>query len=274
VPDFTSFCSEVVTLAPNHTVDEAINDYLSLVEEDLSLAWSTFTSTLNQYASRYDFTVCDDCLTVLKLSFCASLTPSCGFLQCYEDAVDEIEAQCLPTYDYTTTTGASSYQCESECGGNLESLQAAAVCYLCEANCISSIILGSCYQFMMSRSICTGLLSVCACDTDQADIDTVCQFFDDDGYDIPFPTGLSCSATPHWCDAGNKKKRSAATQQPGVIYVNEYVQFQAPQATGQDSIANPLISPGTQPPVNAKSNSGMVLATSVGFILSMMALCC
>jgi len=237
---------------------------LSYIEEDLSLAWSTFTSTLSEYADRYDFTVCDDCLTALKYTFCGSLIPSCGFLDCYENAVDEIEEQCLASVDYSTGSTGSSYQCSSQCSGILTNPQAAAVCYLCEANCISGIILDSCQSYMMSRTMCANLLSVCACDTNADDIDIVCQFFSDEGYTINFPSGLSCASTQNWCQDSNKKKRST-TQQPGVMNVNPYVQFQVPQAVGQDSIANPLISPGTQPPV-AKSNANMMVA-SVGLAL-------
>jgi len=260
-PDFTSFCAEVVTAAPNHTIDGEINDYLGIIEGDLSLAWSSFTSTLSDYASRYDFTICQDCITALKLTFCASLVPSCGFFECYGEAIEQIENQCLPSY--YSTTGSTS-QCQSQCSELTTNPQAEAVCYLCEANCISGIILNSCMSYMMSRTMCANLLSVCACDTNQNDIDTVCQFFSDEGYTIPFPQGLTCSATENWCQDSDKKKRST-TQEAGVINVNQYVQFQVPQAIGQENIASPLISPGTQPPVS-KNNSNM-LVSSIGLAL-------
>jgi len=260
VPDFTGFCSAVVSDAPNHTVDGVVNDYVADLELLLGDVWSEFTDTLNEYSSKYDFDVCQDCLTALKQMFCASLVPSCGFLNCVAEAADEVEA-CVYDGENTNNTCATQCAAAEEFGA---SIQAVANCYLCESNCISAVILTTCKQYMMSQNMCAGLLSVCACDTNPADIDVVCQFFSDDGYTIPFPPGLSCTGTKNWCEAGNKR---STEQQPGVISPNKYVSFQAPQATGQENVASPLVSEDTEPPVAASSarmlTAGFVVAASL-----------
>jgi len=264
IPNFQNFCSEVVSAAPNRTVDGVENYYLATVETELSYAWSEFTSALNGYADKYNFDVCDDCVTALKHTFCSALVPGCGFIQCIEDLSDEIEV-CVGASENSSAV----YPCATECAlANIETAAGAAQCAFCEGNCISGYILTSCQQFMMSKDMCATLLSTCACDTNPNDIDIVCQFFSDEGYTIPYPTGLSCVGTKNWCASSNKR---SITQQAGVMNVNQYVSLGVPQANGEKSVSSPLVSDDTEPPVSTSTAS--IISIAIASVSALIMLC-
>jgi len=255
-PDLTDFCSEVVSDAPNRTVDKSINGYIGEVEKALSWLWDAWTNRLSVVASRENFTVCEDCVTALKHAFCSSLAPTCGFVECYDNSTSEIESMCI----YSKNSNQES-QCASACVNALNSSLQETYCYLCEVNCIASIIEQNCGQYMMSRDMCAALVSVCTCST--ADVNEVCQFFSESGYTIPYEDGLSCASSSGWCSLSSKRD---VTSQAGLMVVNNYVAFTIPNSVGQESIADPLISSGAGDTDELSTDSAASL--SFAFLLS------
>jgi hypothetical protein len=245
-PSFSSFCSEVVSSAPNRTIDSAINSYLPDIEKALSLVWSPVTTKITNIAARHGFSVCSDCITALKHGICSSLVPTCGFIECIASQASQLE-QCPTT-------------CAAECAANATQ---PALCYICEANCAAKIIFGGCGNYMLSRTMCADLLSICACTTDAADVDTVCQYFSATGYTIPYPSGLDCSTTNGWCASSGKSRKSTTQSSLGIIQVNDYLSLATPQSTGQNSVSDPIVTSSSD---NASSNSGAFVVPFVALI--------
>jgi len=258
-PDLTGFCSEVVSNAPNHTVDNSINGYIGEVEKALGWLWDAWTNRLSVIAARENFTVCDDCVSALKHAFCSSLAPSCGFVDCYDNATDEIENNCI--YSKSNNQGS---QCASQCVNALNSSLQETYCFLCEVNCIAQTISNNCGQYMMSRDMCSSLVSICTCGN-TADVETVCQWFSENGYTIPYDPSLSCLSSPGWCSGSSKRSVSA---QPGLMVVNNYVAFTIPNSVGQEIIADPLISSGADNVDELSTNVATSLNFSIGLLLS------
>jgi len=258
-PYLPGFCSEIVSDAPNRTVDSTVNNYLDDIEKALSWLWDAWTDRLDVIAARENFTVCDDCVSALKHSFCSSFAPSCGFVSCYDNSTDQIEAQCL--YSKNSNQGT---QCASKCENALNSTAQQTYCYLCEINCIASIITENCGTYMMSREMCDTLLSVCTCNN-EADAEVVCQYFSPTGYVIPFDPSLSCTSSEGWC-SGTRKRTTTA--QPGVMEINPSISFTIPNSVGQETIADPLISNVNPEEGLSSSNDATVLKATLGLFIA------
>jgi len=224
-PVFTSFCEGTLALVPNHTSDQPLINYLHDIEEALSYIWPLVTNRVDTISERENFQVCNDCVNLLKHTICSSFVPSCGFLSCVQSSQSTINSTC-------------PNQCATPCAN--QTSEGISICDLCTSNCIAGIIISSCGEFMVSNEMCSNLVSVCSCNNQH--IDTICQYFPDNGYTIPYPSSgntLSCTGVQGWCRTGDK--RDDTDDSAGIFSVNDNIQFKVPLATGEDKITDPVI---------------------------------
>jgi len=231
VPQYTAVCQDTLELAPAYMVDDFVNNYLGDVEKAIGYIWPLVINRINIIAEKADFTVCDDCTDLLRHTLCSSFLPSCGFVECFESYADDVNTTC-------------PLRCAISCNNNNDTT-AITNCYMCEANCIAQIIFDNCGSKMMSKSMCNSLVEVCSC-TSQYD-STVCQWFSDEGYTIPYPgSNPSCENVQGWCSSTNNKRETAASA--GVFPINNFLAINMPMSIGEQSIPDPISI--TNPPVN------------------------
>jgi hypothetical protein len=221
IADFRSICQSVTRA--NHTVDNVFNSYLPTIEAVYAQYLPTWRSALETIASRHNIEFCDDCWTALTHMLCSATAPSCGFLQCFSAAAQQINL--------------CAQGCQDDCAGGALS----GTCGQCLQLCYNEALFDTCKPYMIGRQMCADFVRVCGCVTNAATVADICSYFDPAGYNIPLPAGLSCTGRTNWCANVNRQSGS----RPGVVCSNNYMCFTIPQSNGQTSVASPVVADDT-----------------------------